>query len=58
MNPKTLNVRKGTVQVVGAQVGEASVIVWDVYSWRNMGSLICLETILLDDGFVTRKYAV
>ncbi|GBN00859.1 hypothetical protein AVEN_157550-1 [Araneus ventricosus] len=39
---------RGTVQS-----GGASVMVWDVCSWRDMGTLIRLETTLTDDRYVS-----
>lgn len=35
------------------EAGETSVTVWGVYSWRDMGPLIYLETTLTGDGYVS-----
>ncbi|GBM29387.1 hypothetical protein AVEN_253909-1 [Araneus ventricosus] len=43
--------QQGTVQF-----GGASVIVWDVCSWRDMGPLIRLETTLTGDMYLSILY--
>ncbi|GFV08196.1 transposable element Tcb2 transposase [Trichonephila clavipes] len=43
---------QGTVCVC-VQAGEGSVMVWDVCSWRDMGSLICLDSTLASDKYVS-----
>ncbi|GBL93174.1 hypothetical protein AVEN_42634-1 [Araneus ventricosus] len=43
--------KHGTVQSSGA-----SVMVWDVCSWRDMGPLIRLETTLIDDRYLSFLY--
>ncbi|GFX96949.1 uncharacterized protein TNCV_1996811 [Trichonephila clavipes] len=40
--------QQGTVQAVGE-----SVKVWGVCSWCNMGPLICLDTTLIGDRYVS-----
>ncbi|GBN23245.1 hypothetical protein AVEN_1016-1 [Araneus ventricosus] len=44
----TMMCHQGTVQS-----GRASVTVWDVCSWRDMGPLIRLETILTGDMYLS-----
>ncbi|GFS47451.1 uncharacterized protein TNCV_4863521 [Trichonephila clavipes] len=48
MNPRTPTCQQGTVQV-----GGGSVIAWGLCSWRDMGTLIRLDTTLTGDRHVS-----